>query len=938
MNLKKIKVVAAILAMVTIVLLIPSGSVAGAKASIPELLDMEGTDFTDNSYIAGKLQELFDLLPYSDYPYFTTYGNKSCGNSICSYCNGKNVAKYHPNLKDLGVNDGYDSWSCFGFARYAFLYIFGVKADGLNYYGNTTSGTLRRVGRVAADTYDLNSISGGYDSYTIENLESLLKSATPGDIVQGRTRKSSGTGNHTMIFLEADDDGIYVLQNNMYKERTDKDGNYYGYNRVMISFMSYAAIKNTWNSIVTVYRADKDTYTETWSKGNNICIEHSYTSEGGDLCVDCGHKYQRKIANDTVGMYTLKYASNVREQPYTGSNVIKTLPEGTVVTIVANETNSLGQKWLKTAEGQYIYYENASSVNQSEKLTVSMTSYPSGQLKLYNSFELRGRILSLEGDVESVTGMFINNANGKVLQQDTVYPSATSFDIGSSNINYHLKFGQLAIGEYTFVIIAKDSEGNYNTFCSVFEISGSVSSGGKVEQKAPSAPILSTKYDVYVILEYDNGYEYSMDMKNWYTGGLFTGLEPNTEYTFYRRLAATSTAYASPASPGLKVRTLKEQKAAEAPTLSGAPTDTTVTLTYVKDYEYSKDGIVWQSSNVFKGLSPATDYAFYQRDKDTRLASKGLLVRTLKVTLPAPEAPMILFCSDVAISVSAIDGYEYAIIEANGMSDIVWQKGGEFTGLSPAKAYHIYCRIAETETTFASPISKYTEVVTDKSYPEEIPDVPVVIAKNSYSITLKAVPGVEFSLDGEHFTSSNVLSGLVPGTVYSIVCRYAETDTAYSSFNSDEIYVEVIPDKITSDTYKIDELNKFITEVPSGTTVGLLVSNLDYGRYTKVYDNGTALGIATLVSTGNKVVVADEYGASTEYTVVVKGDLNGDGIINITDLVGILSIFSGEEPTKLAFVAADVTGDGYINAVDYAIVKYMVNTGETKEQYTQYLL
>jgi predicted dehydrogenase len=64
------------------------------------------------------------------------------------------------------------------------------------------------------------------------------------------------------------------------------------------------------------------------------------------------------------------------------------------------------------------------------------------------------------------------------------------------------------------------------------------------------------------------------------------------------------------------------------------------------------------------------------------------------------------------------------------------------------KLYHIYCRVAETATTFASPISEYTEVITDKSYPTDIPEKPVVIAKNSYSITLLAVPGVEFSLDG----------------------------------------------------------------------------------------------------------------------------------------------------------------------------------------------
>lgn len=929
MNFKGFKVIAAILVVVTITMLLPAIGAFGAKECVPELLGMKGTDFSDNSYIAGKLQELFDLLPYSDYPYFTTYGNKSCGNSICSYCNGKNVAKYHPNLKDLGINDNYDSWSCFGFARFAFLYIFGEKAYGMNYYGNTDSTGLRRVGRVASDTYDLNSIKGEYDEYTSSSLKKLLQSATPGDIIQARTRDSSGTGNHSMIFLKADDDGIYVLQNNMYKNRTDSNGDYFGYNRVMISYMTYTSFKATWNSIVTVYRADRDTYQKTWNKGNNICVEHSYTAEGGDYCVDCGYKFQRTVSTKEVGLYRLDYAANVRPQPYVDGTPITTLKKGTVVSVISAEVNSIGEKWYKIGDGEYMYDGNLSPVSNSSDMNMSLTSYPLGKLMLYYSFEIKGKVSSYDGDLEKITGMIISGSTGKVIQTVSVSPSSSNLDLGSSDVNYDLKFGQLSLGKYIFLLTAENEDGDYYSFVSTFEVISKISESDKVEQKAPTKPVLATKYDVYVILEYDDGYEYSMDKKKWTTTSLFNDLEPNTEYTFYRRLASTPSAKASPASPGLTVKTLKIQKAAEAPTLKEAPTDNKVVLKYVTDYEYSKDGVNWQSSNIFRGLSPATDYAFYQRDKDTKLASNGLLVRTSKTTLSAPEAPMIMGSSDTTVMVNVRAGYEYAIRDVENGGSIVWITSGEFTGLSPAKVYHVYCRIAETETTFASPISEYSEVVTDKSYPTEVPEKPVVIAKNSYSITLKAVPGVEFSLDGEHFTRSNVIKDLIPGTTYSVVCRYRETDTSYASFNSEEIYVDIIPDKITSREYKIDELNKFITEVPMGTSVGMLVSNLDYGKYTKVYDGSKAMGKLTSVSTGNKVVIDDEYGNRVEYTVIVKGDVNGDGIVTVTDMLGILCILNGEKPSKVTFTAADINSDGYVNAIDYAIIKWAVNNNET---------
>ena len=56
-----------------------------AASNIAYIADAKGSDFSNNTYIAGKLTELFNLLPYSKYPYFTDYGNKSCGNSQCSH-------------------------------------------------------------------------------------------------------------------------------------------------------------------------------------------------------------------------------------------------------------------------------------------------------------------------------------------------------------------------------------------------------------------------------------------------------------------------------------------------------------------------------------------------------------------------------------------------------------------------------------------------------------------------------------------------------------------------------------------------------------------------------------------------------------------------------------------------------------------------------------
>ena len=153
----------------------------------------------------------------------------------------------------------------------------------------------------------------------------------------------------------------------------------------------------------------------------------------------------------------------------------------------------------------------------------------------------------------------------------------------------------------------------------------------------PAVPVLETKTDTTVTLVAHPGFQYSKDGENWYESNLFSNLSPATEYSFYQRIADDSTYYVGPSSKALVVTTDKSaQEALAAPTLE-SKTDTTVTLTYVSGHEYSKDGRTWQTSNIFSGLTSATEYTFYQRKAETSTslaspASEALVVTTLART------------------------------------------------------------------------------------------------------------------------------------------------------------------------------------------------------------------------------------------------------------------------------------------------------------------
>ncbi len=74
-------------------------------------------------------------------------------------------------------------------------------------------------------------------------------------------------------------------------------------------------------------------------------------------------------------------------------------------------------------------------------------------------------------------------------------------------------------------------------------------------RNTPAAPTADETYSTWVSLEAQNGYEYSLDGVNWTIDPVFTGLTPETSYTFYQRIKETHNAEASLMSEGLTVTT-----------------------------------------------------------------------------------------------------------------------------------------------------------------------------------------------------------------------------------------------------------------------------------------------------------------------------------------------------------------------------------------------
>ena len=154
-----------------------------------------------------------------------------------------------------------------------------------------------------------------------------------------------------------------------------------------------------------------------------------------------------------------------------------------------------------------------------------------------------------------------------------------------------------------------------------------------------------------------------------------------------------------------------------------------------------------------------------------------------RITPDAPPAPVAEDITDTSVTLVAVDGCEYAVGSSvatySRSFELEWQDSPVFTGLTPGTEYTFYMRYKETETANASEIVS-VKISTIKST-VAAPDAPTVEEVTENSVTLTAVDGAEYSMDGITWQDSPTFTGLTPGAEYTFYVRYKETETVYAS-------------------------------------------------------------------------------------------------------------------------------------------------------------
>ena len=237
------------------------------------------------------------------------------------------------------------------------------------------------------------------------------------------------------------------------------------------------------------------------------------------------------------------------------------------------------------------------------------------------------------------------------------------------------------------------------------------------------------------------------------------------------------------------------------------------------------NGTTYQSSNVFSGLAP-NNYTLYVRNTADNTcvtpSSGAVTINAIQVILIPTAASVVQpTCATPSgsISITTQTGVEYSL---NGTT---YQSSNVFSGLAPNN-YTLYVRSTADNTCLKSSATMITI--------NAVPTPPVVATTASVVQPTCAVPsgtisitpqsGVQYSLNGTTYQTSNTFTGLAPNNYILYVRNSADNTCSVQSTGS----VTVNPLPLLPSTPTLVRVTQPTCFVPSGSIEIATQANVQY--------------------------------------------------------------------------------------------------------------
>jgi len=408
---------------------------------------------------------------------------------------------------------------------------------------------------------------------------------------------------------------------------------------------------------------------------------------------------------------------------------------------------------------------NKTPVPSSRILSTGYPSPANAPLSAKHHVVLSGAITLTIDEVDSYCGTY----NGSILVHASggTPPYTYSFD-GAA---YQSSALYVTDGPFDHAVAVKDATGQIVT--QTVHV-GNDGYGPSVYASAYTQPSACNASDATLTVQGQGGtppYEYSMDLKNWQTTP-FTGLSYGMYYVWARDArGCVGNALWFPWVGCLAIggSTVDAACGNDASFDMKATDNSRPGITF----QYSIDGVNWQTSSSFSGIGPGP-VTLQIKDNTGKITFFRMIVReSCVLTLQATITDATCGQSDGQISASAINGLAPYAFSIDGLH---FQASGTFTGL-PAGNYTVW--VHDGNGTLQSAKVQILD---------NCPTVTAVAnaaycGHNDGSLTSSGSKGrtpYTYSIDGIHFQTSPVFSPLVPGP-YTITLKDADGFTAIAT-------------------------------------------------------------------------------------------------------------------------------------------------------------
>nr|WP_322623948.1 T9SS type B sorting domain-containing protein [uncultured Flavobacterium sp.] len=495
----------------------------------------------------------------------------------------------------------------------------------------------------------------------------------------------------------------------------------------------------------------------------------------------------------------------------------------------------------------------------------------------------------------------------------TVTPVAgATYSIDGTNYVTNNIFAGLASGTYPVTI--RNAAGCTSAVTTVVlnPVAGApVAPGVSVTQ--PDCTTATGSITVTVV----SGATYSIDGVNYGTSNVFTGLTPGTYPVTIRNAAGCTSAVntavvnAAPSTPAAPAPIVQQPNC--------TTTTGTITIPTTTGYTYSIDGVTYGSNNIFSGLSPAT-YPVTVRNAAGCTSAITQIIINPAPSIPAPPTVSVIHpdCATPTgtITVTPVAGVTYSIDGVNYITS------NTFSGLAPGN-YDVTVKNAGgcASSSVRVTVSRTVGPPQPSIYIQQ-PNCPVP----SGTITIGAVAGYTYSIDGVNYGTNNVFPGLAPG-VYPISVRSAsgcvslpriETIDPIPTAPAAPVVTVIHPD-CTTPTGTIN-----INPIPGGAysingityETSPIFTNLAPGTYSVIVRNaGACISPATVVTINPAPAIPVQ-----PIAAVTQPDCTtSTGTITITPVTGetysidgvnygTTTVFTGLIPGRYNITAKNATG------------------------------